>query len=750
MPREGTMNKMTLYLTGCAATSVLAMLVPQPALAQDPAPTAAQDSAPMLADNDAGSAEIIITAQKRSERLIDVPVSVQVLSSDRLDQAVIRDITDVGTITPGVVITKTIANVSPYIRGIGTASPLTGVETAVAMYVDGVYQPASIGTIFAFNNIASIEVLKGPQGTLYGRNATGGVINVITRDPSHDAGIEAKASYANYDTYTGNLYVTGGITDGVAADVAVYYTKQNDGFGRNLTLKTPFLTEEQFSMRGKILIEPEPDTQIRLSADYTEVDSDKGVGVVPLRDGSDGTYANVGFYDTIAGFPYAARIKSYGAGGQLDHDFGAVAFKLISAYRSIDSYQQFSQLADAARPSAVEARTDNSQRSFSTEIQLTSQGSGPFSWIAGAFYLNDEAIYNSPNGFSVDALTPFGQVRVANIGSVQKLDSISGYFDASYKLPTGTTISGGIRYTSDTRNFVGYKNPTQAVQVIGGVPTIVTVPAAMVRVANHNDSKVTYRAVIEQQLAPDAMIYASYSTGFRGGFFAGNGPTNPVLRPENVTAIELGSKVKIDGLRVSAAGFHYDYSDLQVTRVVGVSPIIENAAKARIKGIEIEGDLRPMPGLTFSFGGQYLDARYTNYTNVPSFVPVPGTTANAAGPIINASGRHLRIAPEWTGNVGFAYTGQLSEAIQLRTSANLSYNDGYFFYPDERIRQDSFILLSGRIGLFFDGGRYGFSLFGKNLTNARYFASCRCGETAGDQGAYGEPRRYGIEAEFKF
>lgn len=704
------------------------------------------ETAPLI---DGTSAPIIVTAQRRSESLADVPLSLQVHSEEALENAVITDIGDLPLITPGITISRVIASNSPYIRGIGTTSPLTGVEPAVATYVDGIYQPASVGNIFAFSNISSIEILKGPQGTLYGRNATGGVINIITRDPAFDTQFEGTIGYSNYDTWTGNMYATGPVSESIAVDLSVYYLDQNNGFGDYLTLNREFQTEEEVSVRGRVLIEADADTEIRLSADYTHIDSDKGVGAIPIRDGDDGIYTNVDFYDTLAGFPYGALVESYGISGQLDHDFGGVTLKLISAYRYVDSYQQFSQNAEPATPSSAEVRSYNFQRSISNELQLSSSDEGPISWVGGLFYLNDLAVYESPNGFTVDALTPFGQARVVNIGSRQKLESVSGYFDASWEFLPGTTLTGGIRYTSDNRHFLGVQNPTQTIAIVGGVPTIVPVGSRITAQGDSTDGKLTYRAVLSHHFTDDIMAYASYTTGFKSGGFAGNAPTNPPLRPENVEAFELGFRGTFDNVRVSGAYFHYNYTDLQVTRIVGLAPISENAAGAQIDGFELEGTWNVLPGFDLTFGGQYLDARYTDYTNVPAYTPVPGSIANANATPIDATGNRLRIAPELTFNLGASYRTSVGSG-ELRANVNYFYNDGYNFYADERVVQDSFNILNARLGFFTEDERFGISIFGKNLTNARYFVACRCGATAGDFASYGEPRRYGVEFSTRF
>ena len=732
------------------AVSAATWLLATGGIAQAQQVSSAEPGGNVAEAEDGRIADIIVTAQKRSERVNDVPVSVQAIGAISLNNAVATSLSDVALVVPGLNMTRAYAVNSPYIRGIGTTSPLTGVEPAVATYVDGVYLPAAVGNVFAFNNIESIEVLKGPQGTLYGRNATGGVINVRTRDPSHSPAFEFKAGYSNYNTLQLNGYATTGLTDKIAMDIAGYYRNQADGFGRNLTLNQKFQTEREVAIRSKLLIELDPDTQIRIGGDYTHIRTDKGAGLVPIRDGDDAEYTNVSFYDTLARFPSDLVLTSWGVSAELDHQFGSVGMKFINAYRSVDSYFQFPQRLDLANATLV--TTDNREKSFTSELQLTSDTSGRFSWILGAFYFRDVSEYKSPNGFRNITTTVAGPVTGVNTISTQKLDSGSIYFDGRYKLTSTTNLTAGIRYTYDARTFVGGRGVTQTLVTVGGVPTIVDNPPVTTRRDSDQVGKLTYRVVLDQKLANDVMLYASFSTGFKSGGFPGNSPTNPVLKPETVNAYEVGLKGTLFDrrLRFALAGFWYDYKNLQVTRVISGAPVSENAAAARIKGIELEGEVAITDGLRFTYGAQYLDAKYLSYPDLRSFVPIAGSLLNANGPIIDAAGLRLRLAPKWTFNAGLSETISLGSSGSINLSANYMYNDGYYFYADNRVFQPAFHILNARAGWTSEDKRFEISLFGKNLANERYFVAAQAGQTNGDFGAYGEPRRYGIELGVKF
>ena len=247
------------------------------------------------------------------------------------------------------------------------------------------------------------------------------------------------------------------------------------------------------------------------------------------------------------------------------------------------------------------------------------------------------------------------------------------------------------------------------------------------------------------------MVYASHSTGFKSGYFSGQLPNTEALKPEELDAYEVGIKLDLFDrtLRASSAVFKYDYTNMQVSRIEGLATLrYVNAAAAEIKGAEAELTWNPWPPFTLTAGGQYLDARYVNYKDVPAYAPIPGGTRNMQIPPIDASGNRIRLAPEYTFNADASYVVPVGSG-ELKLSGSLYYNDGYYFYADERIKQGSFVLLNSRISWTNATGGFRASLYGTNLTKEKYFPACRCGESGGDNGTYGEPRRYGVELEWR-
>ena len=251
------------------------------------APAATPDAAAAQSPADVGIADVIVTAQRRSERLQSVPVAVTALTAQALDRAGIAQTSDLQVVTPGLVYSTAISVPTPFIRGVGSRDNTAANESGVATYLDGIYYAGMPAGLLALPNIERIEVLKGPQGTLFGRNANGGLIQIITRDPPRELSGTVKLSYANYDTITASGYLGGPVTETLRADLSVYYTDQRDGWGRNLVSGVQINLAKDIALRGKALWEPAVGTRVVLAADYDHRRSDIGSAVNILA----GTFA---------------------------------------------------------------------------------------------------------------------------------------------------------------------------------------------------------------------------------------------------------------------------------------------------------------------------------------------------------------------------------------------------------------------------------------------------------------------------
>ncbi len=348
--------------------------------------------------------EVVVTATRRDESQQTVPISITALSSDRLAAARVEGVRDLGFVTPGLNMNGRSNVWIPYIRGIGAQDTSGGQEASVSIYIDGVYMSSPHAGALSFNNIERVEVLKGPQGTLFGRNSTGGLINVITRDPGDALEAFGKVGFGDYETYSAQLYVGGPLTDTLAADIALNYSEQNEAFGRNVFSGREIATDGDEGARTKWVWTPGDATKLTWTADYQKRDTGQGDNrsLMPGSLGSDGTVHAGGFRDVNMNFPANGEtdgyIRNYGTMLKVQHSFSSVDLVSISAYREIEQFNEFDN--DALPSSVVEAiQRFNETRTFTQEFQLLSgDDDSDLSWIVGLFYLDDKSGYEDPLG----------------------------------------------------------------------------------------------------------------------------------------------------------------------------------------------------------------------------------------------------------------------------------------------------------------------------------------------------------------
>ncbi len=331
--------------------------------------------------------EVMVTAQKRAESEQKVPITMTTVSSDDLKSLHIETVQDLQFVTPGMTTGKTAYNSLTYIRGVGQLSANPGIEQPVAQYIDGVYIASTQGSVTQLNNIERIEVLKGPQGTLFGRNATGGVINIVTRNPVANPSVEGDIGYGNYDDVSSHIYATGGLTDNLAADVALLYSTEH-GYGINLPDGDRSRKDEQFAARSKWLWNPGEDTTVTVVGSYSH--SDGGLGVYALAPGAVGFggYTSPGFYNT-QGTPQTTRLETKGGSIKIEHDLHWARIVNIAGYEDVDVFQR---TENDGTPYVISGNTALiSQRTFTNELQLVSQDLSWLQWITGLFFMRDES-----------------------------------------------------------------------------------------------------------------------------------------------------------------------------------------------------------------------------------------------------------------------------------------------------------------------------------------------------------------------
>ncbi len=710
-----SMTLLPVVLTAAYATAAFGQTSPDGATNQRPA---------------AGTLdEIVVTAQRREERLQDVPISVAAVTSERLRDRGINDLHALGSIVPGLEFNFTANNASIYLRGVGENGGTPNNEASVATYIDGVYIAAPFTTVNQFNNIARVEVLKGPQGTLFGRNATGGVIQIVTRDPSQEAGGEISAGYGNYDSVSGDVYVTAPLTSTVAADFSMQYRQQFDGFGKNLTTGKDSGNGSSFGVRSKLMFTPNDRLTVRLAGDYNRGFSQRPAFILPKGVLGVNGLPTSGSFDTSTNYSPSSRYRNGGGSLRLDYEADSVLLTSISAYRVAKTRGIYD--ADATALDLIDADLSAKQHNISQEFQISSVKGSAVQWLVGAFYYNSLVGY-APGILSGLAISGSG-VPFVSYDTRQRTKSVSGYGQATAEVVDHLKLTAGLRYTSERQKSYG------TLSTIFGTNALPSY--------KQSAEKLTWRLVADYEFSRDIHSYISYNRGFKSGGFNILVPGVPGYSPETLDAFEFGFKSELADrrIRLNIAAFHYSYKDLQLTTVNQSTGYVANAARARINGIEGDMQVIATDQLSLHASLSMLRGKYLDYPAAPYFNASPLDPGPA---VIDASGNTTVYSPRFTGNVGFEYRVPLAGG-EVALSADLSHNSGYFFSPDEQFRQPRYNTLSAALRWQSADQRYIIRLWGSNLTNAYYFAQ-GTGSAFGHLGTRADPRTYGITGTTKF
>jgi iron complex outermembrane receptor protein len=727
------------------------------AYAQDAAPANVQPEAssppippvPTALNDGSQISDIVVTATRRGESLQKVPIAISAFGAQELAATGTTNAQELAAITPGLTIANQSAAVTPFIRGVGAVDNTVGQEAAVATYVDGVYITSVYGSLFTFNNIERIEVLKGPQGTLFGRNATGGLIHVITRDPGQDTRIEGAVNYGSYNTIGGRFYASTGLTENLAADVAMVYRHQYDGWGRNVNLNRDIgFAGNDFAIRSKIVLTPDSDTKIKLAIDYSNSkggDIGSVKNVQPGSIGADGLSATPGFNNDRAGYDEYVNTRQGGVSLTINHEFDAFSVNSVTAYRKTKVVQAFDN--DATPVRKIDVLIDNqTYRTFTQEVQVLSNPSSPIKWIVGGFFMHDKSGFDGPVGLGLYG-EDLGGTGVLIKGDITTT-SLSAFGEVTVPLGETTAVVGGIRYTSDKRSIAG-----QTVVVDSNVPgsqnVLVALPATS---ASFRESQPTWRLILNHNFTPAILGYASYNRGFKSGNFNTAAPADKPFHSEILDAFEVGAKTQFfdNKLRFNMAAFYYKYDNLQLNKLTGATLLTTNAASAEIKGLDFDGELVVTNELRLRFGGALLDAKFKDFTGAQySFRNPDGTTTLAAGgPLGDLSGNRLTRSPKATFNIG-AFARIPAGSGNIVANANYVYNSGYYWEPDNRLKQKAYGLVNAQLGWSAAEDRWAVKVIAKNLSGTKYDV-WQVATTNGDLYAPAAPRTIAGEISFKF
>ncbi len=700
---------------------------------------------------DDGLQEIVVTAQRRAEPAQGVPIAITALSGDQMAKAGLQSTADLTTVIPGLTMVPTGGRSPMFLRGVGNNG--TSTSPSVLTFIDGVYQPFD-GSGLDFSNIQSIEVAKGPQGTLFGRNATGGVLQVTTRNPFDWQGVDLQVGYANYDEASGKIYASARLSDAVAIDFAGHYTNQASGWGTNFADNSEFFTAKRTGLRSKLVLRPDDSFTATLTGHYSYRRGNPGT--TPTLGEAQNflfnpvtgtTYTYPSLYDVNADHVPFFRRREAGVALTLDKQLGDL--KLLS----ISSYQTERELVQADYDGTefpVFHITAHSRRHSLTQELQASGSSNRLSWVAGLYYYRMRAKFAPfqfsgigpsqlpPVGFGTAPGTPYALLPDDHT------DAYAAYVQATYEFLPQTNLTLGARYTIEKRQLSGETT---------GSPFISPTSAGTLKATF---KKPNFRVALDHKFTPTVLGYASWTRGFNAGLFnqfsvLGYTPAvNPVVKPEEIDSYEIGIKSDLLNrrLRVNLAAFRYDYNNLQQQIYEFGATTLLNAAGARIKGVDLEVVARPVRDLTLSVSASYLDAKYRSYPLAVDYDLLPNGALVAVG-ARNAAGKRLVNSPEFALQASASHTLRTGIGT-FETTANLNYQGRVYGDPQNEIP----LFPRTIVGLTEqwtspDEQTYA-SVWVKNLTNKAYDVGYNILAPVGALGIPAAPRTYGVTLGRKF
>jgi iron complex outermembrane receptor protein len=766
---------MTKISSICLFTTALCA-VAQSAYAQEvPA-----DVVPAKEAEPLSSGEIIVTAQKRQERLQDVPLAVTAVTGQALENRQINDTSSLVSAVPSLTFQQgnNPTNTSFRIRGVGTSLFSQGVEPSVSVVVDGVVAARQAQNFSDFADIERVEVLRGPQGTLFGKNATAGVINVVTARPSSDLQARGTFTIAEQNEYRASGTISGPITEGLKARVTGYYNSVG-GFQDNIATGKKDGGFESWGVRGKLQWNVTDALTLLASAEYRKNDANCCQQVLvrannPLRPQVNGgalispdttqvwnngqTYAN-------------SDQKTYSLEGDLD--LGWAKLTSITAYQDFKLTNNFevdrfgSTVPIFITPQANALFNDNQgftgTKQFSQEIRLDSAGSGPFTYTVGGFYsnLNLDRTFQRRRATCVAGVfgqpCPAANIRFGSFSAASKLknEHIAAFGQAQLAIVDKLKVLAGIRLQHESISVTG----SQLGVVVPGDALFGAINPSGTQRAS--DDAVTGKAGLQYEFSRRAQVYASYTRGYKGQGIdtepTANFGNNPVIQPERVNAYEVGFKGSTsDGsLSVAAAAFLADYTNLQVQAnrgdpangVIAFQPT--NAGSSRTKGVEIEATLRPSRRFSVSAAVTYqqatLDVDGLNCPTQlqPSAITValggtrpvntcyryqfraPNGSLATSGLVQDVRGGQLPVSPEWRFNVSPRWQGPITSSLDGFVQVDLSYqSDVQFAIEQDPLQtQDGYALVDASIGISAPDSRYTLTVFVKNLFNQNFYTT---------------------------
>ncbi len=699
--------------------------------------------------------DIIVTATRTGASAAQkTPIAISVFSAEQLAASKIDNVKDLVVLTPNLSVGQASSSAQIYIRGIGSNNVFNGSDPDVTVQADGVYIARAFGQFADFVDIDRIEVLRGPQGTLYGRNAVGGTINIISRKPSDDFHGEVQASAGNYGLVQGKAYLSGPLIPGLLqASLSGNYVKHDD-YVKNIVPNVDGLgNADHGGLRGQLRLTPSNKLEVIVRGDWNRGVERGGsytqllatTPLAPLASSLVGDYRHMAVDD-----PLSTETKIWGVSGEVNYDLNdIVSLKSLTAYRR-SSYVGDGDSDGTEQPINFADQSDLSKQ-FTQEFNVNIK-TERFRAVLGAYYFHEHqsstlindtppSIATAPTRANRTTTTPDAHAR-----------SQALFVQGTYNITGTLSATAGIRYTEDRKELDHHidrvsLNPATPLAPTAGFPFIASVT---------RDFKAwTPKFGLDWQATSNVFAYGSITRGYKSGGtnFAATNPLGLSFDPETLWSYEAG--VKTDWLdrrlRVNLTGFTYDYRDLQVQSLLAPGVVaIGNATSAKVKGLELETVAKPFAGFTATFNYALLDTRYKSFpaSAVPSaLIPYVQTSPlyDPVGRTYNATGNRLTAAPKSSLSATGQYEYPFGDgAFVIR--GEYYYQSRSYYDPTNALimSQKPYDLINASIGFVDDKDNWSLRLIGKNLADTNYLITI-AGNRVVPAGLGGSPRTVAVQ-----
>jgi iron complex outermembrane receptor protein len=773
--------------------SLLALLS-TPAFAQQTAPNSE------VAAEDQNDGEVVVTARRREERAQDVPIALSVVSGQTIERTGNTNLVQIADLTPSLTIRNNNArNTFVNIRGLGSNSDQNdGLEIGVGFYVDDVYYGRIGASQFDLIDIDRFEVLRGPQGTLFGKNTTAGAINITTRLPTYDWEFNGEGTLGSRNLHQVRGSIAGPIVaDKVAFRLTVSDSHQ-DGLLTNAFNGRKINNYDNFSVRGQLLVEPVENVTIRLIGDYSKQTSysratsivgffNNYANGVKIANNFSDRLARTGYvlpYDPTNPFARAvdvdaaiqANMEGYGLSGKVDWNLGSATLSSITSYRWWDWYPLNDQ-DNTSLSVNIRGGTTNLQRQFSQELRLASSGERKIDYVAGLYYFwqvihglgqyqlgPSYAIWNNPNANR--ALANYAYTGFESDSIIEpRTKSYAAFGQATWNISDALKLTAGLRFTHEDKTGV-FDQRTAAGNDLSVLSPANRATAQALRDALYpevfyttgtKDDALTGQINLAYKITPDVMVYGSYQRGSKsGGLSLGTLPTgvSPVVKPETVDAYELGFKSQFWDRKITfnTALFWTEVKNYQaaITEFIGNTTTsrryISNIPGVRSRGVETDLTLAPSRYVRFTASAAYTDASYKDYTNAQN-----APDRRNISEIQDLSGVQLANSPKFVYSLSTDLAYPLPSGDEIYARADFVHRSSYDTsgsnsqYTEIR----PYGLLNGRIGIRLDNERFDIAVWARNLLDEKYFTALSAANNGLITGNIGDPRTIGGTVRLK-